>query len=46
MSNTPHTMLDQVNRQRFYMPRGWADVVCEVGTFVAIVTFVGVWFRP
>lgn len=46
MNNFPHTMLDQVNRQRFYVPRGTADVICEVGFVLGVVTLVGVWFHP
>lgn len=46
MNNIPHTMQDQVNRQRFYVPRGMADVVCEVGFVLAVVTIVGMWFHP
>ena len=46
MNKVPNTMLDQVNRQRFYIPRGMADVICEVGFVFVVVALVCMWFHP
>ena len=46
MNNIPHTMQDQVNRQRFYVPRSMADVICEVGFVLGVATLVGMGFHP